>query len=121
MTTTAVLQLEVIELQQTVARLGGDLATAHRDIRQLRELAAAQADRLQIAQTENEGASRHAYEAAAGPHFCKGQPFGTPPAVGSVVSGDDVAHWIDSHMRAERDPARRAAWRTLRDTERSTP
>lgn len=52
-------------------------ALAERD--EYRRLAAALADRLMLAQRENEAAYIEAYESHQGPHFCVALPFGSDP------------------------------------------
>lgn len=73
-------------------------------------LAAKLADRLQIAQRDNEAAYEQAYEAASGPHFCRDHPFGT------AVTEPTLTERLDAMAAAETDPARRAAWRLIRRT-----
>ncbi|MGW6531392.1 hypothetical protein [Streptomyces venezuelae] len=46
------------------------------ELRQYKELAARQEERLQVLQAANEGAYRDQYDAASGPHLCTASPFG---------------------------------------------
>lgn len=88
----------------TERRLGAEL-------RAYRELAADLADRLQVAQQENEAAYRAAFDAHSGPHFCRDLPFGTPR------QEKTLAERLEEMAAKETDPARRQAWRMLRRTD----
>ncbi|MYY79692.1 MULTISPECIES: hypothetical protein [unclassified Streptomyces] len=85
------------------------------ELRQYKELAASQAERLHILQAANEGAYRDQYDAAAGPHLCPASPFGQAAPTPTFEDRDEAMAWLDAQIRIEVDPTRRAAWRLLRD------
>lgn len=68
-----------------------------RELREYKELAALLADRLQLAQAENESAYLEAYQAHRGPHFCTDLPFGTPAPAPSPadIAGLGLRHQHD--------------------------
>lgn len=91
--TVRALRAEVAALTQQVARLENDLTEVTQRNRQLTDLASSQDERLRAAQTENEAAYRHAYDAASGPHFCPNSPFGElvarpRPGISDIAKGD---------------------------------
>ncbi|MFF8659528.1 hypothetical protein [Streptomyces huasconensis] len=73
---------EVELLRRQVDRLTAELGDARRQNADLTKLVSDQAERLLVAQAENEAAYKEAYNAAAGPHFCHGKPFGARPRPG---------------------------------------
>ncbi|MEU5772628.1 hypothetical protein ABZ819_04900 [Streptomyces venezuelae] len=85
------------------------------ELRDYKELAALQAERLDVLQTANEGAYRDQYDAAGGPHLCPGSPFGQTAPTPTFEDRDEAMAWLDARIRTEVDPTRRAAWRLLRD------
>ncbi|MEU5580994.1 hypothetical protein ABZ791_30425 [Streptomyces huasconensis] len=73
---------EVELLRRQVDRLTAELVDMQRQNGDLRELATRQDERLRVVQSMNEAAYKEAYNAAAGPHFCHGKPFGARPRPG---------------------------------------